>query len=29
MPLLGIGVSLLFLSMMLTWAMVKIMNADG
>lgn len=29
MLLLGISVSLLFLSMVLTWAMVKIMNADG
>lgn len=29
MPLLGIGVSLLFFSMVLTWAMIKIMNANG
>lgn len=29
MPLLWIGVSLLFLSMVLTWAMIKIMNANG
>lgn len=28
MLLLGISVSLLFLSMVLTWTMVKIMNVD-